>query len=75
MQKKWRASDDFGLRSPVIQKTFQPKKWYTLIPFQPEKGIHNYLYRSTRHPLHCFSQKKVYHTISAKKWYTLIPLW
>ena len=25
-KKKWRNSDDFGLRSPVIQETFSPKK-------------------------------------------------
>ena len=27
-----KISDDFGLRSPVIQKTFSPKRRYTLMP-------------------------------------------
>ena len=29
---KKKKNDDFGLRNPVIQKTFSPKKRYTLIP-------------------------------------------
>ena len=41
MKKKWPIiyffSDDFGLRSPVIQK-----------PFQPKNGIPSYLYTVAR---------------------------
>ena len=31
MQRKWAISDDFGLRSPVIQKPFSPKKGIPLL--------------------------------------------
>ena len=36
-KKKWSISDDFGLRSPVIQKTFARKR-YTLIQFTTVLG-------------------------------------
>ena len=72
-KKKWPISDDFGLRSPVIQK-----------PFQTKRGIPLYLYRSKevylctsiieKIPLYLYCSKEVYlYTFIVAKRYTFIP--